>query len=108
MKTYKLKNFLRGWLVGDFEPNIIRTKNFEFCVKNYKKGEFDEPHIHKKAVEITAVVSGTFRMNGKTLKAGDITYLEKSEVNREFVCLKNGSIAVVKSPSVKNDKYLIQ
>jgi mannose-6-phosphate isomerase-like protein (cupin superfamily) len=107
MRTYKLKNFIKGWIVGNFEPNIVRTKKFEFCVKNYKKGESDTPHIHKKAIEISAVVDGTFRMNGKVLRGGDITYLKKGEKNREFVCLKKGSIAVIKLPSVKNDKYLI-
>ena len=39
MKIHKLKNFTRGWLIGDFEPTILATKDFEFMVRHYKKGD---------------------------------------------------------------------
>ena len=106
MKTYKLQQFTRGWLVGDFEPNIIRTKDFEFMVRSYKEGEKEQAHIHKIADEITVIVSGVFSMNGNIVTAGDIVHLLPGDAT-DFICIESGSTAVVKTPSVMNDKYLI-
>lgn len=106
MKILKLKNYTRGWLVGDFTPSILRTRGFEFMVREYKKGDKEPRHIHKKAHEISVIVSGKFKMNGKILKKGDIVHL-KPNVDADFECLENGANAVVKTPSVKGDKYII-
>ena len=35
MKNFKLEDFTRGWLIGDFKPNIIETDQFEFGIKKY-------------------------------------------------------------------------
>lgn len=104
MKKYNLANFTRGWLVGDFEPNIIRTKDFEFMVRSYAKGEKETKHVHKVADEISVVVSGKFRMNGMELGPGDVIHLSPGDP-ADFECIENGATAVVKTPSVKNDKY---
>ena len=106
MKTYQLKNFTRGWVAGDFEPGVIRTKNFEFAVQYFKAGEKPAKHVHKIAGEISVVVFGEFIMNGRRLTAGDVIYLEPGEP-AEFECLKDGATAVVKTPSVIGDKYLV-
>ena len=42
MKFFQLSDFKRGWLIGDFDPAIVKTKNFEFGVKMYKKGDCEE------------------------------------------------------------------
>jgi quercetin dioxygenase-like cupin family protein len=106
MKLYKLKDFTKGWIVGDFDPAIIKTKDFEFMVRDYKKGDKEARHVHKKADEISVVVSGKFKMNGKLLEKGDIVHLEPG-VDADFECLEDGSNAVIKTPSVKGDKYLL-
>lgn len=106
MKQFKLKDFTKGWLIGDFEPNILRTKNFEFMVRSYKKGDKEAKHVHKVAKEITVIVSGVFLMNGKKLEAGDVVLLEPGEP-ADFECLEDGSNAVVKTPSVMGDKYIV-
>ena len=105
MKFFCLDRFIRGWIIGDFQPNIVQTKDFEFGLKKYKKGDTEDKHFHKKAEEITIIINGIFRMNDNTLKEGDIVLVEKNEVV-SFECLKNGYTAVLKIPSVKNDKYL--
>jgi quercetin dioxygenase-like cupin family protein len=104
MKIYKLENFTRGWMVGDFEPSIIRTKDFEFMVRSYHEGDKEEKHLHKKADEISVVVSGKFRMNDAVLSPGDIVHLQPGDP-ADFECLEAGATAVVKTPSVLNDKY---
>ena len=106
MKKYKLENFTRGWVVGDFEPNIIRTKDFEVMVRYYKKGDKEAKHVHKLADEITIIVSGKFIMNGELLEAGDIIHLSPNDPT-DFECLEDGANTVIKTPSVMGDKYLI-
>jgi len=106
MKIYKLKNFTRGWLVGDFKPSVIRTKKFEAAVMFYKKGRRDPAHKHLRAEEITVIISGKYKMNNKILKPGDIVLLKRGEA-AEFYCVNAGQTVVIKSPSVIGDKYLI-
>ena len=43
MKITKLSDYTRGWIIGDFEPSIFRTKDFEVAVLNHKK---DEEWLH--------------------------------------------------------------
>lgn len=106
MKKYNLNQFTRGWVVGDFEPSIIRTKDFEFMVRSYNSGETESEHIHKIADEITVIVNGTFIMNGEVLTSGDIIHLSPGDPT-DFKCLDSGSTAVIKTPSVMGDKFII-
>jgi uncharacterized cupin superfamily protein len=104
MKKYRLENFTRGWIVGDFEPNIFRTKDFEVMVRYYKKGDKEARHVHKIADEITVIVSGKFKMNGEVLEAGDMVHLEPGDPV-DFECLEGGANTVIKRPSIMGDKY---
>ncbi|MFO0743482.1 MAG: hypothetical protein U0469_00285 [Candidatus Paceibacterota bacterium] len=107
MKKYNLDLFTRGWIVGDFEPNILKTKDFEFMVRSYKEGDSEEKHEHRVADEITVIVSGKFIMNNEVLQAGDIVHLPPG-TPADFMCLIDGATAVIKTPSVKGDKYIVQ
>jgi quercetin dioxygenase-like cupin family protein len=104
MQITRLENYTKGWVVGDFEPNVIKTKDFEFAVKFYEQGDKEQNHIHKVAKEITVIVNGEFKMNQQNLKAGDVVYLAPGEA-ADFECLSKGSTAVIKTPSVQGDKY---
>lgn len=106
MKTYKLSDFTRGWLVGDFEPSIFRTKDFEVMVREYRAGDTEAKHVHKIADEITVIVTGKFVMNGLTLGPGDIVHLFPGDPT-DFECLEDGATTVIKRPSVMGDKYLV-
>jgi quercetin dioxygenase-like cupin family protein len=106
MKKYKLDTFTRGWVIGDFEPSIIRTKDFEVMVRYYKAGDKEAKHVHKIAHEITIIVSGTYRMNGELLGPGDIVHLSPGEAT-DFECLEDGANTVIKTPSVMGDKYVL-
>lgn len=105
MRKYNLKKFVRGWLIGDFSPAILKTKKFEIGIKRYKKGDKENKHYHRKADEITIVVSGKFRMNKKILKSDDIIHISP-KVAVDFECLEPGETVVVKVPSAKNDKFI--
>lgn len=106
MKLYKLNEFTKGWIVGDFDPSIIRTKEAEISIREYKKGDRDEIHIHKLADEITVIVSGKFKYNGKVLKKNDIALIVRHE-QADFECLEDGVNVVIKVPSVVGDKHVI-
>lgn len=75
-------------------------------VRYYKKGDHEARHMHKIAHEITVIVSGKFRINGMELVAGDIIHLLPG-MNADFECLEDGANAVLKTPSVRGDKYLV-
>ena len=104
MEKYKLSDFTKGWVVGDFEPTIIPTKDFEFMVREYKKGDKDARHVHKVAHEVTVFVSGVYKMNGVLVRKGDVIHLKPGTAS-EFECIEDGAVAVIKTPSVKGDKY---
>jgi quercetin dioxygenase-like cupin family protein len=106
MKILKLKDFTRGWMIGDFTPAILQTKNFEFGVKDYKAGDQEDAHLHKVATEFSVIVSGEFKMNDQILKKGDVLVMEPNDI-ANFSCISDGSTAVIKVPSVKGDKYLV-
>jgi mannose-6-phosphate isomerase-like protein (cupin superfamily) len=95
---------IKGWFVGDFEPSVLRSKDFEVAVKYYGKGESEEAHFHKIATEITVVVSGRVRMVNQEWAAGSIITLEPG-LATDFLAIEDAVTVVVKSPSVLGDKY---
>ena len=47
MKKFKMSDMKGGWFVGDFEPSVLRTKNFEVGYHTHKKGDDTSNHYHK-------------------------------------------------------------
>lgn len=107
MIIHDLAAFTGGWVVGDFDPSVIRSKDFEFMVRHYKKGDREPRHVHKVADEITIIVSGKFNMNGKIIEKNAVVHLKSGE-STDFECLEDGSTAVIKTPSVMGDKYAVE
>jgi len=94
----------RGWFMGDFEPSVYRTKDFEVGVLFFPKGENKPPHYHKIVTEYNVLLSGSFTTNGTTLSSGDIFIIEKDEiVDPDFH--EDSIILCVKIPSSPKDKY---
>lgn len=105
MKIANLENMVRGWLVGNFEPSLYKTTSVEVAVKHYCAGEEEIWHFHKIATEITVIVAGRVKMNGKELVAGDIVVVEPGE-GTDFQVLENSITTVIKLPGANNDKYI--
>ena len=105
MRTAKLDDMIKGWFVGSFDPTLIKTDEVEVAVKKYRKGEFESRHYHKKATEITVIVSGRVRMNGVEYNEGDIIVIEPYE-STDFEALEDTINTVVKFPGASQDKYL--
>jgi hypothetical protein len=107
MKIFDLSKFKGGWLVGNFEPAIVRAEGFEVGIKYYKAGVKEPLHVHKIATEITVLVSGKAMINGKIYEAGQIIVLEPGEPAR-FETLEDTATAVIKVPSAPQDKYILE
>ena len=106
MKKNNLNKMLKGWVVGNFEPSVLKTDNVEVAVKKYLKGEYEPKHYHKIATEITVISQGKVNMNGVEYNNGDIITIEPGEVT-DFSVLENTVTTVIKLPCVKDDKYLL-
>ena len=104
MKVHRLDDMTRGWFVGDFEPTLYRTDAVEVAVKHYAAGDAEERHVHRVATELSAVVSGSVRMDGRDLAAGDIAVLEPGEPS-DFLALTDAVVVAVKLPAVPGDKH---
>ena len=105
MKVESLKNMLKGWFIGNFSPSMLDA-DFEVGVKKYKKGDKEEKHYHKEAIEFTVIVTGIVKMNGVIYKEDDIIQIDKDEVT-DFECIEDTITVVVKTSSVKGDKYIV-
>jgi mannose-6-phosphate isomerase-like protein (cupin superfamily) len=102
--VHRLDDMVRGWFVGDFEPTVERSSEVEVAVKSYAAGDAEERHVHKVATEVTAVVSGSVRMDGTDLHAGDIVRIPPGRPS-DFLALTDAVVVAVKLPAVAGDKY---
>lgn len=105
MRHDRLERMVRGWLVGDFEPAVLRSSEVEVGIKRYKSGDYESRHVHKIATEITVVVSGKVEMNDISYVTDDIIVLEPGD-ETDFRAIEDSVTLVVKLPSVAGDKYL--
>lgn len=106
MEIHKISDFIGGWYVGDFNPSCFVTKDFEICYKKHLAGEEWPIHYHKEADEINFLRSGKMIIQGKELVGGDIFILRKNEI-ADPIFLENCEVFIVKTPSVKDDKFII-
>src|SRR5476651_2689608 len=106
METYQLKDMVKGWFIGDFEPSLLRTKDFEVAVKEYKAGDHEQNHYHKTATEFTIIVNGEAEMFNSRFGKGDIICVQPGETTG-FRAITDVVTVVVKCPSVTEDKFMV-
>jgi quercetin dioxygenase-like cupin family protein len=106
MEFRHLSYFRGGWFIGDFQPSILQTKNFEVGVLHHKKGEEWPAHYHKEAEEYNVLVKGKMKVKGIHLYEGDVFVFKKGEV-ADPVFLEDCTVVCVKVPSVPGDKYVV-
>ena len=104
MKLDNLKNYVRGWLIGDFEPTLHKTKDFEVCVKRLKAGEKESRHYHKLTTEFTILISGQAKMNGIELNPDDVFVLDPNEIS-EFEAITDCITVGIRNGSFPSEKY---
>lgn len=107
MKIRKIDEMFRGWFIGNFEPSMIKTKDFEVALLSHHKDEKWPKHFHKEADEVNVLISGKMSVNGIELIPGDILHIEKNEV-AEPIFYEDCKLICVKFPSVPGDKYEVK
>jgi len=106
LKAERIENFTAGWFIGNFEPTISRTKDFEVAIKYFVKGETEPTHKQIIATEITGVITGSIRINNEKFIKGDLITIFPGEY-ADFECLEDCSLICIKFPSEPSDKILL-
>lgn len=107
LRTSRIENYKDGWLVGDFTPSFVRSKNFEVAVKMVSAGSTEPAHFQRVATEITILVSGSCSLAGFKMVPGDLLELAPGEI-ADFIALEDSVLVCIKFPSVPNDKALVE
>lgn len=100
-----VNEYIKGWLVGNFEPSLINSKDIEVGLKYYKKGDKESSHVHKIITEYTIVVSGKIKMNDEVYIEKDIVTILPN-VPTNFESLEDSITLVIKTPSIPSDKHI--
>jgi hypothetical protein len=99
MITATLAEYKKGWFIGNFEPSLLKTSDFEIAVIHHNVGDIITPHYQNVATEYNVLISGKMTVNGKTIYANDIFIFEPLEICN--VVINEPSIVVcVKTPSL--------
>jgi len=107
MKIANLSDMFKGWFIGNFEPSVFKTKDFEVGIMHHPKGSSWDVHYHKEAIEITLLLSGKMKIQNKIIDSGVIFTLTPYEIaDPEF--LEDCKVLVIKTPSVPGDKYIVE
>lgn len=107
MRIEKLENFKWGWIIGNFEPVLLKTELFEIAVKYWKAEEYQQGHVHRVATQYTIIVSGQCKIDDTILMPGTILVLEPKQEFMKYECLQDSVNVVIKVPSVIGDKYIV-
>ncbi len=96
----------RGWLIGDFEPSVLKTKGFEVGVLTHLKDEQWQEQYHPLGTEYNVLLKGSMKVCGKELSKGDIFVIEPNEV-ADPVFHEDCTILCVKVPGDSTDKIIV-
>lgn len=107
MDIKKFDDYKGGWYIGNFEPTAFKTDQFEVCYKTHFAGEKWDTHYHKIGTEINFLIEGNMIIQDKELKSGDVFIIYPYEI-ADPVFLTDCKLIIVKTPSNKNDKYIIK
>jgi hypothetical protein len=106
VQKHNLKNFTRGWFIGNFLPSVLRTPNFEVGVLSHSKGELWPAHYQRLATEYNLLLSGSLSINGELILVGEIFIVEPKEVAKP-IFHEDCKVLCIKVPSIPHDKYEI-
>jgi quercetin dioxygenase-like cupin family protein len=104
MQISNLTDFHRGWIIGDFSPSLVKSKEFEVGLLTHLKGERWPKHYHAIATEYNVLVSGRMTINGMEIIQGQVFVIEPGEVADPFF-VEDCLVLCIKIPSLPNDKY---
>jgi len=104
MKKHNLTEFWRGWFIGNFEPSILKTDQFEVGVLTHAKDEVWPKHYHAKHTEYNLLLKGKMLICGEIINEGEFFTIFPNEV-ADPVFLEDCTVLCIKTPSVPGDKH---
>lgn len=107
MRFAKLEDFKGGWIIGNFEPTMLKTEDFEVAVLHHAAGKVIEKHYQIIATEYNVMISGKMNVNGTIVTAGDVFTYEPMELT-EVEVLEETVVICVKTPSIPSDKVVVE
>ena len=96
-----------GWFIGNFEPSVLKTPDFEVGILKHSKGEKWPKHKHEQLEEYNYLLSGKMIIHNTEIHAGTIFVFQRGEI-ADPVFLEDCIVVVVKVPSVPGDKVIIE
>jgi hypothetical protein len=105
MNKFLLKDFFNGWVVGNFEPSLLKSKDIEVAIQSYTAGDEEQQHYHKVGTEISLMVCGSATFNEQILNEGEGLVIKPKQSNI-FKAITDCKVLVIKYPSDTSDKYL--
>ncbi len=104
---FKLENFVNGWIIGDFEPSILKNTGVELAVMNKKKGiGKNDFHYHENCIEVNVLVKGKMIINDKIILENDVFVIHQN-VPSIYEYLEDCTIVVFKNKPSNNDKVIM-
>ena len=105
MKKNRIEEFVKGWFIGNFQPVLFQTQDFEVAVKMFQAGEKEALHKQLVATEVTVVIEGEIRMRESVFVKGDVITIPPGEF-ADFQSITDSSLVCIKYPSLPDDKIL--
>lgn len=107
MKVLDINDFKAGWFIGNFEPTILKTSDFEIALKIHKRDEKIQSHRHNHTVEYNLLTDGKMEVNGSQIEEGNIFIFEKSEICNVKILSEIAKVVCIKVPSNPKDKEIV-
>lgn len=107
MEVKRIEDMKGGWFIGDFDPSVFKTNDFEIGYKLHPKGEKWDVHYHKVATEITYLIRGKMIIQDRELTTGDVFIIFPYEI-ADPVFIEDCEVIVIKVPSIVCDKYIVK
>ena len=104
MKKCNLSEFWRGWFIGNFEPSVLKTDQFEVGVLTHAKDEVWPKHYHAQHTEYNLLLKGKMLICGEIINEGEFFIMFPNEV-ADPVFLEDCTVLCIKTPSVPGDKH---
>jgi hypothetical protein len=107
VEIYKLDNFVRGWIVGDFEPSLLKNSGIELAVMNREKGVgVHDFHYHERCIELNVLIKGKMRCNNKVINENEI-FVFNPNVPSIYEYLEDCTFVVFKNKPSNADKVIM-
>jgi len=107
VKIFNLDNYTRGWIIGDFEPSLLKNTGVELAVMNRKKGVgVHDFHYHELCTEINVLIKGRMMINDRVIHENEI-FVFNPRVPSIYEYLEDCTFVVFKNKSSIYDKIIM-